>query len=99
MISTFIPAEILSRAANFPNIRYGDELLSALEIVRVHTPSITFLPSSTVSSHLRDLHITQQSSLTLRRVLHYKHGRGLSRHLLSKDQRVYYFHHSGTFGC
>lgn len=48
-----ISSKILSRATYLPNVLYGGKLLSAFNMVRGHTPSITGLPSSLVSSQLR----------------------------------------------
>lgn len=87
-ISPLFPTEILSRTTYLSNIIYEGKLLSAFEMVRGYTPSIAGLPSSPVSSHLRDAHILQQV-YALRRAMNDSTGSGLSSHIICRDQKVY----------
>lgn len=95
---SLITSEILNRATYIANVLYGVKLLSVFEMVGGYTLSISGLPSWPVSSQLREAHICQPDSCILRRVIHDIPDQRLSRHLLAKDQKVYYFLCSVKFG-
>lgn len=96
--SFYDPVEIISRAAYYRNVLYGNKTLSAFEMARGYTPAIVGLSKQMTTQQIKNA----QNELAARRALKaldkQRSPVNVLKEDLFRDREVYYFKRDGKFG-